>query len=171
MLRRLGHHVKQVGVVRGEPRLLAEEVGAEVERREPPAVGALVVAVEELGDGVEAERRHAAVLLHGAAQRHQGRLGGGIARFGGGPCYPLGRRRGSGGGRGGRGAVAEAEEGHDDALHLAGGVGAEPVDEVPPRLQFGVGQRLLVDTVVGLKFQFGLAPLLEIKYNSKRCTV
>ena len=31
-----------------------------------PAVWALIVAVEQLSDGVEAERRHAAVLLHRA---------------------------------------------------------------------------------------------------------
>ena len=108
-----------------------------------PAVGALVVAVEQLGDGVEAERRHAAVLLHGAARR-QGRLG----RFG-----RRGRlaRRGRTGGGGGRVAVAEPDEGHDDAVHLAGRVGPEPVDEVPPRLQLGVRQGLSVHAVVGLE--------------------
>ena len=107
------------------------------------------MAVEQLGDGIEAERRHTAVLLHRAARR-QGRLGGGggVARLGGSRC--LSRRGGAGGG-GGRVAIAEPDEGHDDTLHLAGGVGPEPVYEVPPRLQLGVRQRLSVHAVVCLK--------------------
>ena len=125
------------------------------------------MTVEQLGDGVEAERRHAAVLLHRAARR-QGRLGsvgGGVGRFGRRGCRLARRPRG----RGGRVAVAEPDEGHDDAVHLAGGVHPEPVDEVPPRLQLGVCQRLFVHAIVRLKWRNFWFTSDSGGRNSNRC--
>ena len=49
VLRRLGHSVEEVGVIRGKVGLIGEEIRAEIQRRQLPAVGAFIMAVEQLG--------------------------------------------------------------------------------------------------------------------------